>query len=114
MLDIWNCPISQVVNGVKGTYCMVPKQVKTTKPAALPKQDNAKFFVTYAKDADLEKAMNSAAIAMIDGISEKKKLTRLDAYSLSSIAMDCRIGPHSTGDKEVHCMMPKSLWIRSK
>lgn len=114
MLETWNCPISEVVNVVKGTYCMVPKQARSPRPAALPKQDNAKFFVTYAKDTDLEKAMNSAALAMIAAIVEKKKLTRLDAYSLSSIAMDCRIGPHTTGDKEVHCMMPKSLWVGSK
>jgi len=113
MLETWDCPISQVVNGVKGTYCMVPKQAQIRKSAALPKQDDAKFHVTYAKDADLEKAMSSAALAMIDGIAEKKKLSRLDAYSLASIAMDCRIGPHTSGDKEVHCMMPKSLWIGS-
>ena len=26
MLDSWNCPIAQVVNVVKGTYCMIPKK----------------------------------------------------------------------------------------
>jgi acetamidase/formamidase len=80
----------------------------------MPKEENAKFFVTYAKDADLEKAMGGAAMAMIDTLEKKKKLPRLDAYSLASIAMDCRIAPHKSGDKEVHCMTPKSLWTASK
>ena len=56
MLDLWNCPISQVVNVVKGTYCMLPKQAGAARPAALPKEDTAEVFATYARDADLNKA----------------------------------------------------------
>lgn len=114
MLDTWNCPIAEVVNGINGVYCMLPKQAKTPKLAPLPKVENADFFVTYAKDADLEKAMKVAAMAMLNIIVNKKRLTRLDAYSLASITMDCRIGPHQSGDKEVHCMLPKRLWAASK
>lgn len=114
MFDTWDCPVAEVVNIVKGTYCMLPKRTNAPKPAALPKADNARFFVSYAKDADLEKAMAGAAMGLINAVAEKKKLSRLDAYSLASIAMDCRIGPHRSGDKEVHCMMPKNLWAASR
>jgi acetamidase/formamidase len=114
MHENWNCPVAEVVNITKGVYCMIPKKINATKPAPMPKEENAKFFVTYAKDADLEKAMGGAAMAMIDTLEKKKKLPRLDAYSLASIAMDCRIAPHKSGDKEVHCMTPKSLWTASK
>jgi len=110
MLDLWNCPIAQVVNVSKGTYCMIPKQAGTAKPAALPKEENAEVFATYAKDADLNKAMDGASVAMINGLTQKKALSRLDSYALASMAMDCRIAPHKDGDKEVHCMVPKSLW----
>jgi acetamidase/formamidase len=110
MLDLWNCPISQVVNVVKGTYCMLPKQAGAAKPTALPREDNAEVFATYAKDPDLNKAMDGASMAMINGLVQKKGLTRLDSYALASMAMDCRIAPHKDGDKEVHCMVPKSLW----
>ena len=110
MLDGWNCPIAQVVNVVKGTYCMIPKQAGGSRPSALPKEDNAEAFATYAKDADLNKAMDGASMAMINALVEKKKLTRLDAYALASMTMDCRIGPHKAGDKEVHCVVPKDLW----
>jgi acetamidase/formamidase len=109
LLDLWNCPISQVVNVVKGTYCMLPKQAGAARPA-LPKDDNAEVFATYAKDADLNKAMDGASMAMINAIQQKKGLSRLDSYALLSMTMDCRIAPHKEGDKEVHCMVPKNLW----
>lgn len=109
MLDTWNCPISEVVNGVKGVYCMVPKQT-SVKAFALPKADSAKLFVTYAKDADVEKAMKTASMAMLKKVSSTKKITMEDAYVLASFTMDCRIAPHKSGDKEVVCMMDKNLW----
>lgn len=113
MLETWNCPVAEVVNGIKGVYCILPKLVDAPKPAPLPKEDNAEFFVTYAKDLDIEKAMSSASMGMINKIVEKKKLTRLDAYSLASLTMDCRIAPHKEGEKAIHCMMAKSLWVSS-
>jgi acetamidase/formamidase len=110
MLDLWNCPISQVVNIVKGTYCMIPKKADAARPAALPREDTAEVFATHSKDADLNKAMDGASMAMINAIQQKKGLSRLDSYALLSMAMDCRIAPHKGGDKEVHCTVPKSLW----
>lgn len=109
MFATWNCPISEVVNGVKGVYCMVPKQ-SGIKAFALPKTDNDKLFVTYGKDKDVENAMKIASMAMLKKISSTKKITLADAYVLASFTMDCRIAPHKSGDKEVHCMMAKSLW----
>ena len=51
-------------------------------------------------------------MAMINTIVEKKGLSRLDAYGLLSMTMDCRIAPHREGDKAVHCMVPKNLWTK--
>jgi len=110
MLTTWNCPIAEVVNGVQGVYCMVPKDMKATRPTLL-KTDNAQFFVTYGKDADLEKAMKIASLNMINKVSATKKLSREDAYTLASFTMDCRIAPYLSGDKEVYCTMAKNLWV---
>ncbi|MDX1901476.1 MAG: acetamidase/formamidase family protein [Gammaproteobacteria bacterium] len=110
MLNTWNCPISEVVNGVQGVYCMIPKDAHATHPIVLPKTDNSTYFVTYAKDPDLHKAMSIASMSMLNKIVAAKKLSRIDAYMLASFTMDCRMGPYQSGDKEVHCMMPKSLW----
>lgn len=111
MLSTWNCPISEVVNGIKGMYCMLPKQTQAQTPFPLPKEDTATQYVTYAKDADIEKAMKKAAMSMLNRIATEKKLTRLDTYSLLSLTLDCRVAPYKSGDKEVHCMLDKSLWI---
>lgn len=112
MLKTWNCPISEVVNGVKGVYCMIPKNAKVVTPYPLPKADTDSHFVTYGTDADLQKAMEIASMAMLNKIVSLKHLSKLDAYSLASIAMDCRIAPHDIGDKTVHCLLAKNLWIK--
>lgn len=110
MYETWNCPIAEVVNGVKGTYCMIPKAMNAPKPIALPNEDSNTQFVTYAKDKDIEKAMQLASMAMINKIVAEKQLSRIDAYTLLSLTMDCRIAPYKGGDKEVHCMVAKNLW----
>jgi acetamidase/formamidase len=43
-------------------------------------------------------------------VMDKRKLSRLDAYGVASIAMDCRVAAHTTGPKKVHCMVPKSIF----
>ena len=111
MLDNWDCPISEVVNVVKGTYCMIPKAAGR-RSSALQGEDNAQAFATVGRDQDLNKAMDQASMAMINRIVEKKGLSRLDSYALASMTMDCRIAPHQTGDKEVHCTVPLSLWTK--
>jgi acetamidase/formamidase len=109
LLSTWDCRVAEVVNVVKGTYCMVPKNKATAAPA-LPRADDAEHLVTYAKSTDLNKAMDDAALAMLDKLSSEKHLSRLDAYALASMAMDCRLGPPTGPEHDVHCLMSKSLW----
>lgn len=111
MVQQWDCRVSEVVNVVKGTYCMVPK--RAAAGPVLPTAENAQYYVTVVKDADLDKAMDGASMAMINLLQEKRKLSRLDSYGLASIAMDCRIAaPAATGnDKSVHCLLPKSVFV---
>jgi len=111
MYETWNCPIAEVVNGVQGVYCMLPKNSNAPKPKPLLLADDAKFFVTVGKDVDVEKAMKIASMAMINKVSETKKLSRMDVYILASLTMDCRIAPYHSGEKEVHCTMDKGMWV---
>ena len=112
MLRMWNCPISEVVNIVKGTYCMLPKAKGARAPTPLPAREDDRTFVTLGSDPDLNKAMDTASMAMINVLVERKSLSRLDAYALASMTMDCRIAPPRSPDKQVHCMLPKGLWVR--
>jgi acetamidase/formamidase len=58
--------------------------------------------------------MNEASKAMIKLLETEKKVARLDAYGLASVAMDCRVGAISDAEKNVHCLMPKSIWQAPK
>ena len=82
---------------------------RPASPSAPPPR-LATYYVTTGRDADLNKAMDGASMAMIKFLEEKKGIARLDAYGLASVAMDCRVGDMSGAEKNVHCVMPKSLW----
>jgi acetamidase/formamidase len=113
MRKVSDCRISQVVNIKKGIHCLNPKDPQATEDMERPTKETARYYVAHAKDADLNNAMNTASMAMIKFL-EGKGIARLDAYGLASAAMDCRLGDVSGTEKNVHCLMPKSLWRSAK
>jgi acetamidase/formamidase len=68
--------------------------------------------VTSGVNADINKAMDAASWSMIELLQKEKSLSRLDAYALASMTMDCRVGEMEAAEKGVHCLVPKSLWIK--
>jgi len=111
MGSVSDCRVTQVVNIKKGIHCLSPKNAGDTEDMERPSGETADYFVSHAKDADLNKAMDNASIGMIRWLETEKKIARLDAYGLASVAMDCRVGAISDTEKNVHCLMPKSLWV---
>ncbi|HKH03022.1 MAG TPA: acetamidase/formamidase family protein [Bradyrhizobium sp.] len=112
MPTISDCRVSQVVNVKKGIHCLNPKNARDKEDLERPTKETAKYLVSHAKDADLNKAMNDASMGMIKMLETDKKIARLDAYGLASVAMDCRVGIISETEKNVHCLMPKSIWVK--
>jgi acetamidase/formamidase len=110
MPTVSDCRVSQVVNVKKGIHCLNPKDPAGREDLERPTAETAAYYVTHVKDADLNKAMNDASMAMIKFLETEKKVARLDAYGLASVAMDCRVGAVSDTEKNIHCLMPKSLW----
>ena len=110
MASASDCRISQVVNIKKGIHCLNPK-TGSRAIAERPTSETSAFLVTHAVDPDLNRAMDSASMAMIKLLQEKKQLARLDAYGLASMTMDCRLGEMSDTGKNVHCVVPKNLWV---
>jgi acetamidase/formamidase len=109
-----DCRVSQVVNVKKGIHCLNPKNARDKEDMERPTKETAKYLVFHAKDADLNKAMNDASMGMIKLLESEKKVARLDAYGLASVAMDCRVGAISATEKNVHCLMPKSIWVAKR
>ena len=114
MPTVSDCRVSQVVNIKKGIHCLSPKSPQDKEDMERPTQETSAYYVTHVKDADLNKAMNEASKAMFKFLETEKKVARLDAYALASVAMDCRVGAISDAEKNVHCLMPKSLWQAPK
>ena len=114
MPTVSDCRISQVVNIKKGIHCLSSKQASDKEDMERPTAETAQYYVAHVKDADLNKAMDAASMAMIKFLESEKKIARLDAYGLASVAMDCRVGAISETEKNVHCLVPKSLWQAPK
>jgi acetamidase/formamidase len=112
MAGVSDCRVSQVVNVKKGIHCLNPKNARDKEDMERPTKETAKYYVSHVKDADLNKAMNDASMGMIKFLETEKKIARLDAYGLASVAMDCRVGAMSDAEKNVHCLMPKSIWVK--
>lgn len=111
---IADCRVSQVVNIKKGIHCLSPKDLKAKSIPERPLAETKTHWVTVGKDADANKAMDTASMAMIELLQQKKGLSRLDAYGLASMAMDCRVGEMSEAQKSIHCLLPKSVWVTAK
>jgi acetamidase/formamidase len=112
MLSSWDCRVSQVVDVNKGLHCFSAKNPRERrKVEALPEQESRTYLVTVARDVDLNKAMDDAAWAMIELLQKEKSLSRLDAYGLASMVMDCRLAAPIGSQKAVHCLLPKSTWV---
>ena len=114
MTTVSDCRVSQVVNVKKGIHCLNPKNAGDKEDMERPTKETSKYYVSHAKDADLNKAMNDASMGLIKLLETEKKIARLDAYGLASVAMDCRVGAISDAEKNVHCLIPKSIWVAKR
>jgi acetamidase/formamidase len=104
--------VTQVVDIKKGIHCITSKDAQKSLAEPRPSAETPEYLVTYAADADLNKAMDAASWNMIEFLQKEKSLSRLDAYSLASMTMDCRVGEMEAAEKGVHCLVPKSLWVK--
>jgi acetamidase/formamidase len=111
MPTVSDCRVSQVVNVKKGIHCLSPKNTADKEDLDRPTAETSTYYVSHVRDADLNKAMDQAAMGMIKFLETEKKIARLDAYGLASVAMDCRVGAISDTEKNVHCLLPKSIFV---
>jgi acetamidase/formamidase len=109
---VGDCRVTQVVDIKKGIHCITPKDAQKSPPEPRPSAETSDYLVTHAADADMNKAMDTASWNMIELLQKERSLSRLDAYSLASMAMDCRVGEMEAAEKGVHCLVPKSLWVK--
>ncbi len=89
---------------------IVHKDMKTEWPWAENKND----WIFTGFDEDLTQAMKIAVANTIDFLSTQKMvpMTREEAYALTSLVGDCRVTQMVDIRKGVHCMIPKSIFVK--
>jgi acetamidase/formamidase len=107
-----DCRVTQVVDIKKGVHCMTSKDATKSLAEPRPTAETVDYFVSYSSNADMNKAMDTASWSMLELLQKQKSLSRLDAYALASMTMDCRVGEMDAAEKGVHCLVPKSLWTK--
>jgi len=75
-----------------------------------PRAETPAAFMTMGINEDLTEATKIAVREMIDFLVSEKKLSRDDAYMLSSVAADFSITQLVDGTKGVHAMIPKAIF----
>ncbi len=89
---------------------IVRKDLKLSWPRIETKTD----YVMVGFDEDLNKAFVNALQETVDFLVAQKGLSREEAYSLASVAADCRVSQVVDVRKGVHCLIPKSIFVRPK
>ena len=77
-----------------------------------PRGETPTHWITMGLDPDLTQAARICALETIDFLVETKKLSREDAYALTSVAVDLDITQLVDGTKGVHAMIPKSIFAK--
>src|SRR6266481_115823 len=76
-----------------------------------PRAETPTHFITMGLNDDLNACATLAVREMIDFLMTEKHLSRDDAYMLASVAADLHITELVDGNKGVHMMLPKSIFV---
>ena len=76
-----------------------------------PRAETPTHFITMGLHEDLNEATKLAVREMLDFLMTEKHLSRDDAYMLASVAADLHITELVDGNKGVHMMLPKSIFV---
>jgi len=76
-----------------------------------PRAETPTHYITMGLNDDLNACATLAVHEMIDFLTTEKHLTRDDAYMLASVAADLHITELVDGNKGVHMMLPKSIFV---
>ena len=76
-----------------------------------PRAETPTHYITMGLNDDLNACATLAVREMIDFLVTEKHLSRDDAYMLSSVAADLHITELVDGNKGVHMMLPKAIFV---
>jgi acetamidase/formamidase len=77
---------------------------------ASPLLESPKYWMTHGFNEDLNMAMRDASLTMITLLNEHLNLSRVDAYSLMSVASDFSVTQVVDGRQGCHARIPRSIF----
>ncbi len=81
------------------------------RPIAGPRAENATHHILMGIDLDLDRALRKAVVATVDFLAEEQGLTRSQAFSLASIAVDFRVAEAVDLTQVVTAFVPKAIFL---
>jgi acetamidase/formamidase len=103
--------ITAMETSLIGTFQLIVRKDMHLK---WPRAETPTHYITMGLHEDLNEATKMALREMIDFLVTEKRLTRDDAYQLSSVAADLNITQLVDGNKGVHAMIPKAIFTTQK
>ena len=103
--------ITAMETSLIGTFQLIVRKDMHLK---WPRAETPTHYITMGLHEDLNEATKAALREMIDFLVTVKHLTRDDAYQLSSVAADLDITQLVDGNKGVHAMIPKSIFVAAQ
>ncbi|HET6933257.1 MAG TPA: acetamidase/formamidase family protein, partial [Candidatus Angelobacter sp.] len=79
-----------------------------------PRAETPTHYISMGFHQELYEATRTAVREMIDFLVAEKHLSRDDAYMLTSVAGDVDITELVDGNKGVHVMLPKSIFLEKR
>jgi acetamidase/formamidase len=101
--------ITAIETSLKGNLQFI---VHKGKKLSWPMAETATHIITMGCDRDLNAATHIAVREMINYLMNDKKLSKADAYMLSSVAVDVNITQLVDGNVGVHTMLPKAIFVK--
>lgn len=98
-----------IETALQGTFELVLHKRAGGAALAYPRGETPTHWITMGMDPDLDQCLAMALRDMIALLGEKAGLSREDAYTLCSLAVDFRITQTVNGHCGVHGMLRKSL-----
>src|SRR5215467_10011416 len=100
--------ITAIETALVGTFQFVVRKDMHLK---WPRAETPTHYITMGLNDDLNACTTLAVREMIDFLVTEKRLSRDDAYMLASVAADLHITELVDGNKGVHMMIPKAIFV---
>lgn len=100
--------ITAIETSLKGTLQLI---LRKDMHLTWPRGETDTHIITMGTDRNLTAATRIAVREMIDYLMTQKKLPKDEAYMLTSVAADVNITQLVDGNKGVHVMLPKNIFV---